>query len=77
MKQTVAAPAKAGTRGDRLAAIEAAANGEAPAGVRLIDTQESLSPAQISKGKLLEKIARRLRDHGHERLIKNAVPRAR
>lgn len=67
MKQTVAA-AKAGTRTARLAGIVAASNGKAPAGVRLLDLQELLSPAQINKGKLLERMARRLRDNGDKTL---------
>jgi len=62
MKQTVARSARAESRSARLAKMVAEANGKAPAGVRLIDTQRSLSAAEIRKGKSLEKLARAIRN---------------
>ncbi len=58
MKQTVVRSDPAETRSARLARLVANANGKAPAGIRLIDTERALSVAEIRKGKSLEKLAR-------------------
>lgn len=68
MKQSAARPAHAPTRSARLARVVAEANGKAPAGVRLIDTQRSLSPGEVQRGKVLERMARRIRENGDKNL---------